>query len=110
MSVGNRRARRQRRCQGKQQTNRRVQPRELHVVRERQIDVRALDVGPAVPPAIENAIVGLIDLAVLLGPEHRLDGRLHPWMHAGGHQACRHGLERAVGVADLVLEIAAQHR
>jgi hypothetical protein len=63
-----------------------VEPAELVVVGEGQVDVRALEVAPAVAPAAEDAVVGAVDLVVLVRPEAVSRG-VHPGVHRRGHEA-----------------------
>ena len=59
---------------------------ELLVIPEREIDVNALEVGPAVTAAVEDAVERLVDAVVLVRPELRLRLRAHPRVHRRRHQ------------------------
>jgi hypothetical protein len=66
-----RRTRRQRRQQGQQQPGGGMQTRKLGVAGEGQIQVHALQVGPAVLPRIEDAVVSAVDLGMSVRPQPR---------------------------------------
>ena len=48
--------------------------------------MHALDVGPAMRMAIENAVIGTIDCFVLVRPQPRFGRRVHPRVHRAGHE------------------------
>ena len=81
-----------------------MQPGELVIVGEGQVEVHALQVGLAVLPAAEDAVVGLVDGRVVVGPQTRFGGGVHPRMHAARHEAGTEGRQQPVDDADLGLE------
>ena len=85
-AVHHRRAGGQCRHDGQHQADGGVQAPELVVAGEGEVQVYRLEVGPAVSPAVEDAVIGLVDGAVLVGPEAHLGGRVHPGVHSGGHE------------------------
>ncbi len=63
-----------------------MQAAEFVVPAKADIEVDALQIGPAMALAGENAVVGLIDGAVAVGPQLGLPGRVHPGMHGARQQ------------------------
>ena len=85
LAVDDRRAGRETRQDRQQKPNRRVQPRELLVAGERQIDLQALEVRPAVALAREDAVERVVNDASAVRPE--LDVvRVHPRVHRRRHE------------------------
>ncbi len=82
-----------------------VQPGELGVVGKRQVQMDGLQVGPAVPAAIEDAVERLVDEAVIVRPNHHLAVRVHPGMHGGGQQPGPERLEEGIDAADAGVEL-----
>ena len=103
-AVGDRRAGGQRRQDRQHAARGGDQARQLGVAGERQVDVHALHVGPGVAAAIEDAVVGGVDLGVFVRPEPGLAARVHPGMHAGRHEACAERREACVHRAHRVLK------
>ena len=94
----------QRRQNREHQADRRVQPGELVVIGKRQVQMRTLQVGPAMPPAAEDAIEGPIDFAIFVRPEPRFGLGVHPGMHPRRHQPRTRGRQERVDFADVVLK------
>jgi hypothetical protein len=95
---------RQRRQDRENQPHGGVQPGELGVVRERQVHVHALQIRESMLPAVEDAIVGSVDDGAAVRPEASLGARIHPRVHAGGHEPRALGREQKVGASHLLLE------
>ena len=74
-----------------------MQPGELLVVREREVEVHRLQVRPPVPTAVEDPVQRRVDDAVLVRPQDGLPGGVHPRMHAGRKEA---GAERREDLVD----------
>jgi len=51
--------------------------------RQRQVELHALQVGPAVRFAVEDAVVGLVDDGIVVGPQPRF-GKGASTVHGGG--------------------------
>jgi hypothetical protein len=85
-----------------------VQAREFIIVREREIDVAALEIRPSVPGASEDAIERLVDAIVFVRPQFQLDVGIHPWVHGRGQEARAVRLEPAVHLPDMFLEHGVQ--
>jgi hypothetical protein len=96
LPVGDRRTRGQRRDQRENQPDRRMQARKLRVAAEWQVDMHALQIGPAMRVAVENARIGIVDCGIAMRPATRLGARVHPWMHGGRHQLRPVGGQAAV--------------
>src|SRR5690606_27617222 len=73
-------------------------------------DVAALEVEPAVAAAVEDAVVGLVDLAVAVGPDGAFGGRVHERVHAARGEARAVRLEAPVDLGDGVDEVRLQAR
>ena len=94
--------------QWQDQANRGVKSRELLVIAEGQVDMYALDVGPAVTTAIEDPIIGSVDIRLILGPQHRFVARTHPRVHSRRQKASGDWLENIIRGAYLALEVCLQ--
>ena len=69
-----------------------------------QVEVATLQVAPPVPLAAEHTVVGRVDVAPLVGPQHRVAGRIHQRMHGRRKQSrAVHG-RGAVDSAKISLE------
>src|SRR5207237_4861452 len=90
--------------QWQDQANRGVKSRELLVIAERKVDMHALDVGPTVTTAIEDPIVGPVDIRLILGPQHGFVARTHPWVHSRGQKTSGDWLENIIRGGYLVVE------
>ena len=95
---------------GQQHPDGGVQPGELLVTPEGQVHVHALQVGPAMPLAAENAVEGAVDLAVLMGPQHGFRGRVHEGMDGGGHEPAAKAGQDGVDLAHMGGEDGGQSR
>ena len=80
-----------------------MEPGELFVAIEREVEVQALRVHPPVRATIEDAVVGRVDLALLVWPEHRVT-RFHERMCAAAHEAGADGVETRVHLSCLLGE------
>src|SRR5690606_27916915 len=80
--------------------NRGMEEGEFIVAGEREVDVAALEVEPAVAAAVENAVVGFVDFAISVRPGGGLAGGIHGRMHRTGKKAAVVGGEDFVGEAD----------
>ena len=87
-----------------------MQARELLVTRERQVEVCALQVRPAVSRASEDPVESVVDFGVLVGPELGLGERVHPRMHGPGHEPRTQRCQLLVGPAHVVMKSAHQPR
>ena len=76
----------------------RVQSSEFLFTGERQIEMDALQVGPAVGAAAENAVIFRVDFMILMRPEHGVLRRIHPWMGRRWHEAGAARREQGVDV------------
>src|SRR5437868_14753636 len=94
--------------QWQDQANRGVKSRELLVIAEGKVDMYALDVGPAVTTAIEDPIIGPVDIRLILGPQHRFVARTHPRVHSRRQKASGDWLENIIRGAYLALEVCLQ--
>ena len=63
-----------------------MQSSEFFVVREREVEVSALEIRPSVTLTPENAIEGSIDFVVFVRPQPSLGFRVHPRMHRPRHE------------------------
>ncbi|OIQ70291.1 hypothetical protein GALL_480980 [mine drainage metagenome] len=103
-ALGKRRARCQRREHGQQQADGGVQAGKFVIAGERQVEVHALQIGPAMASAVEGAVVALVNFRMLVRPQAGFRTRVHPGMHGAGHEARAPGFEQAVDMPDLGLE------
>jgi len=84
-----------------------VQPPELLVARERQVDLHALEVGPAVALAAEDPVERVVDLARAMRPE--LDVvRVHPRVHRGRHEPAALCVELGIRERNVRREVRVQ--
>jgi hypothetical protein len=81
-----------------------VQTAKFLVIGERQVDVHALQVRPAVPAAIEDAIERLVDDVVLVRPEPELALWIHPRMHGRGEQGRGRRPQEPAHAADVLVK------
>jgi len=88
---------------GQHQAHRRVQSLEFCVAGERQGEVHALEIRPAVPTTVEDAVIGCVDPGLVTRPQPRFGGGIHLRMHRRGHQTRIHRVEHIVGGIDLRL-------
>lgn len=70
-----------------EETDGRVQPPEFLIVSEGEVEMGRLQVRPAMAPAVEDPVVGLVDLVVMVRPQFRFPERVHPGMGAGWEEA-----------------------
>ena len=80
---------------------------EFLVAVKREVDVGRLQVRPAVALAVENAVVGLVDVEAIVGPELH-DGRVHEGVGRRGQKHRVDALERFVCFQNFVMEGLAQ--
>jgi hypothetical protein len=90
--------------QGEHESARRMNPCELVVVREREVDVCALQVRPTMSSTIEDAVERLIDHVVLMRPKARLAEGVHPGMHSPGQEGAPEGREQVPDLVHLLAE------
>jgi len=109
-AVEERGARRQRGDQRKDQADRGVQAPELVVTVEGEVQVRALQVRPAVARTAEDAVEGVVDLRVLVGPELGLGVGIHPGVHRPGHEPRAHVRKLGVGAPHAGVELGHEPR
>jgi hypothetical protein len=95
---------------GEQHPDGGMEPCELVIAPEGQIDVHALEIGPAMPLAIEDAVEGLVYLAVLVGPQHGFLGRVHEGMGACGHEPSAEPFQDGIHLAHMGGENGGQSR
>jgi hypothetical protein len=107
-AVGDWRACGERRQDGQDEPHRGVQPGEFGVVGEGQVEVHALQVGLAVLPAAEDAVVRPVDRRPGVRPQLRVGRGVHPGMHGGGHEARAEGSQRPVDAPDFGLKACDQ--
>ncbi len=81
-----------------------MQAGELGVVGKRQIELHALQVGPAMCLAAENAVISPVDDGIVVGPQPRFGERVHPRVHGGGHEPRAQGFEQPVDGSNFGLE------
>ena len=108
LPLHHRRTRRQRRQDRQHQPDRSVQAGEFEIIGKGQVEMDALQVGPAVPLAAEYPVVGPVDRPVIVGPEPRLARGIHPGMHCRWHKQPSQRLEQAVDLSDLLGENRSQ--
>ena len=80
-----------------------VQLAEFLVAVERKVDVGGLQVRPAVPLAVENAVVCLVDVETVVGPELHLR-RVHEGVRCRGQEHRVDGFQRFVRLQDFLVE------
>ena len=80
---------------------------EFLVAVEGEVDVGGLQVRPAVPLAVENAVVCLVDVETVVGPELHYGG-VHEGVRCRGQKHRVDALERFVRLHDFVMEGLAQ--
>jgi len=56
------------------------------------------------PAAVEDAVVGAIDLGVLVGPQAPLGARIQPRVHGAGHEPAAEGSKETVEIRNRRLE------
>ena len=80
---------------------------EFLVAVEGEVDVGGLQVRPAVPLAVENAVVCLVYIEAVVGPELHYGG-VHEGVRRRGQKHRVDALERLVRLHDFVMECLAQ--
>jgi hypothetical protein len=98
------RRRGERRQDREQRAGRGVQSAELVVAREGEVEMRALQVRPAVAAAVEDAVEGVVDLVRAVWPELEVARGVHPGMHRGRQHAGAHRRELLVHAPQLAVE------
>ena len=76
---------------------------EFLVAVERKVDVGGLQVRPAVSLAVEDAVVSLVDVEAVVGPELHFGG-VHEGMCRRGQKHRVDALERFVRLQDFLVE------
>ena len=61
-----------------------MEPAELVIVRERQVEMGALQIAPTVSAAVEDPVVQGIYLVVIVWPDHGFGERVHERMGRRG--------------------------
>ena len=108
LAVDDRRARGEPRQDRQQEADRGVQPRELLVARERQVDLQALQIRPAVAFAREDAVERVVDVARAVRPELRR--RSGPSTGASPSASSRNPSRPSLSFASLTLSAKARPR
>jgi hypothetical protein len=103
-TLGERRAGGERRHERQHEAHRSVQALELLVVRERKVDVHALEVGPAMTTTVEYRVVRPVDRRPGVRPQPGFVARVHPRVHPGAEQARAVRGEHRIEPLRLVLE------
>jgi len=103
-AIDNRGAGRQGRQNRQQHANSGMEAAELFIVSKGQIQMTALQVRPAVAAAVEYFVIGLVDGAVMVGPEPGLPEGVHPGMGAAGHKSGLEILEDGIDLSYVLLK------
>ena len=82
-----------------------MQPGELIVAGKREVEVGALQVGPAMAAAVEDGVVEVVDLMGIVRPQHHLPPRIHPRVGPARQQHRAMTGEQAVDELDIAMKI-----
>ncbi len=78
-----------------------MQTTELVIARKRQIEMHALQVGPAMSAAVEDPVKGFVDGAVIMRPEFQFPVGIHPRVHRRRQQPRVHPRKNFIDPLDV---------